>query len=449
MEHITDITRTTERQQFLLLSTVSNFHWTQYPSLQATSVISKTRSTRYADHIVFNPDEKQHVPTSPRNRLLHLLMSENTYANYINTYVDFLLNQDKEPETTEIQPTCSHNDQPPKKKRKHAARTVCVNASAIYRECGIDMNQDINFDMQNRNVFTKFREQLLCEDVIKWRYHSDQMDVVCLNDIDSETGVLIPNSFVHVTCIKNFTEEHVISCKCEIFNMIQQAAHQEHRIIPEEQSTVYPDTSMTCVHCRFYKESLINAHRNIITKTPNMFTRSEVMVSNSLQHMNDAVILLGSALHKGTTKFSAKGEDIYSVVNLIISHGKCSMKCTNGMCLAVTQTKKKVPKSTSVKNIQSLCSHLQTMAQNIDYVKSFFPHYFTQGQTNTEIEENAVQSDQENTDDVALRPEQTNFDVQTGLWNFKALSSHKPKDMMSDVQFPHFVDNSLTLRSIV
>ena len=189
---------------------------------------------------------------------------------------------------------------------------------------------------------------------------------------------------------------------------------------------------MTCVHCRFHKESLINAHRNIITKTPNMFTRSEVMVSNSLQHMNDDVILLGSALHKGTTKFSAKGEDMYSVVNLTISHGKCSMKCTNGMCLAVTQTKKKLPKSTSVKNIQSLCSHLQTMAQNIDYVKSFFPHYFTQGQTDTEIEENAFQSDQENTDDVGLRPEQTNFDVQTGLWNFKALSSHKPKDMMSD-----------------
>ena len=49
----------------------------------------------------------------------------------MNTYVDFLLNQNKEPETTEMKPTCSHNDQPPKKKRKHAARTVHVHASAI------------------------------------------------------------------------------------------------------------------------------------------------------------------------------------------------------------------------------------------------------------------------------------------------------------------------------
>ena len=65
LEHITSMTRTTEKDQFLLLSTISNFHWNQYPSLQATSVISKTRSTRYADHIVFDPDEKQHVPTSP------------------------------------------------------------------------------------------------------------------------------------------------------------------------------------------------------------------------------------------------------------------------------------------------------------------------------------------------------------------------------------------------
>ena len=103
LEHIASMTRTTERDQFLLLSTISNFHWNQYPSLQATSVISKTRSTRYADHIVFNPDEKQHVPTSPCNQLLHLQMSENTYTNYINTYVDFLLNQDKEPETEEME----------------------------------------------------------------------------------------------------------------------------------------------------------------------------------------------------------------------------------------------------------------------------------------------------------------------------------------------------------
>ena len=255
------------------------------------------------------------------------------------------------------------------------------------------MNQDINFASQNRHVFTIFKEQLLCEGVIKWRYHSSQMDIVCLNDIDSDTGVLIPNVFVHVTCIKNFTGENVISCTCQIFNMIQHAAYQEHRIIPEEQGNVYPDTSMTCVHCGFYKESLVNAHRNIFTNTPNMYTKSEVMVSNSLQYMNNDVILLGSALHKGTTKFSVKGEDRYSVVNITISHGKCSMKYTNGMCLAVTQTKKKLPKSTGVKNIQSLCSHLQTMAQNIDYVKSFSPHYFTQGETDTETEENTFQLD--------------------------------------------------------
>ena len=58
LEHITSMTRTTDKDQFLLLSSISNFHWTQYPSLQVTSVISKTQSTRYADHIVFDPDEK-------------------------------------------------------------------------------------------------------------------------------------------------------------------------------------------------------------------------------------------------------------------------------------------------------------------------------------------------------------------------------------------------------
>ena len=355
-------------------------------------------------------------------------MRENTYTAYINTYVDFLLNEDKEPE--EIEATCSHNDQPPKKKRKHAARTVRLQISSVFKECDIDMNDDINCASQNRNVFREFKEQLLLQGIIKWRYHSNDMDICCLNDIDSDTGVLIPNSIVHVTCIKNFSQENVITCTCEIFNIIRCAAHQQHRIIPEEQGDVYPDTTMTCVHCRFYKESLVTAYRNFNTNTPNTYTRSENIISKSLQHMNDGVILLGSVLHKGTTKFSSKGEDNYSVVNITISHGKCSMKCTNGMCLAVTQTKKKLPKSTNLKQLDLLCSHLKTMAQNIDYVKGFFPHCFAQVQSETE--ENAVEMEQENFDDVGLRPEEANFDVQTGLWIFKALSSHKPKDMMSD-----------------
>ena len=38
---------------------------------------------------------------------------------------------------------------------------------------------------------------------------------MCMNDIDSETGVLLPNGFVHVTCMKNFSEENVLSCTCE------------------------------------------------------------------------------------------------------------------------------------------------------------------------------------------------------------------------------------------
>ena len=69
---------------------------------------------------------------------------------------------------------------------------VCIHLQ--FTECGIDMNENINCTSQKRNVFTKFQEQFLSEDVIKWRYHSAEKDIVCMNDIDSDTGVLIPNS---------------------------------------------------------------------------------------------------------------------------------------------------------------------------------------------------------------------------------------------------------------
>ena len=112
------------------------------------------------------------------------------------------------------------------------------------------------------------KEQLLSEGLIKWRYHITHKDIVCMNDMDLDTGVLKPNDFVHVTCIKNFSDENIFSCTCELYNMIRHAGHQEHTILPEEQA----DTSMTCLLCRFYKCHLVNAHTNIVTKAQNDYT---------------------------------------------------------------------------------------------------------------------------------------------------------------------------------
>ena len=79
---------------------------------------------------------------------------------------------------------------------------------------GTHMNENINCASENRNVFTKFKEQLLSEGEIKWRYHTSDKDIVCMNDMDLDTGVLKPNDctcnlYKELFLMKMFFPAHV------------------------------------------------------------------------------------------------------------------------------------------------------------------------------------------------------------------------------------------------
>ena len=201
-------------------------------------------------------------------------------------------------------------------------------------------------------MYSKFKEQLITEGVIKWQCHKAHKDIAILTDINTTTGHIVPNSFVHVTCIKDMSSEYIIKCTCAIYKMIQHAAHQENPIFPEEE--MLPDSTFTCIHCRYFKEKLLNAYNEATNVESTNIPKQIQMVRDSLHIIDKDVFLLGDIIPTGTTKFSVKGDDSYSIVNFTFSHGRCSVKCTNGLCQVQLNSKKGIPKHDSGSNDKTI-----------------------------------------------------------------------------------------------
>ena len=70
----------------------------------------------------------------------------------------------------------------------------------------------------------------------------------------------------------------------------------------------------------------------------------ESTVQTSLQFMKNEVVLLGNVIPQGSTKFSVKGKQSYSVLHISFAQNICEVKCTYGMCCANVKNKKKIPK---------------------------------------------------------------------------------------------------------
>ena len=145
-------------------------------------------------------------------------------------------------------------------------------------------------------------------------------------------------------------------------------------------------------------------------------------VQESLQYMNYPVHLLGNVLSHATTKFSVQGDSRYSVATFSFHQGKCFIKCTDGNCSAQVLNRKKITKKITIEHSDKICSHLNTIYQNFDYVKGFFPVYFGSQEDPLENEEEEhtptvnLANEDMNTEDSNLQIESTtNFDQKTGF----------------------------------
>ena len=148
--------------------------------------------------------------------------------------------------------------------------------------------------------------------------------------------------------------------------------------------------------------------------------------------MNDEVLLLGDILPSGMTKYSVNGKETFSIINLNFTGRICYVKCNSGSCAGSNINKKKIPRKTSLSDTAKLCSHLRVFSNNLDTVRSSFPHYFIDSNENPDddVPDNTdmnLPEDLNTEDDATLNNTlQSNFNKETGLWSYKRYSEHKP-----------------------
>ena len=408
----------TSREQFEMLSTVSNYHVIGFPSQNDPNKITIPNVSLH-EHIT-TPEIKRYVPTSPRNRIVYFIKS--CQIQKLGYLLQFLSNTDKKDEIYTP-------PEPPAKKQRLTSRThgKHIDAFRIKQKYLspelVKLIQQSNID---HSVYTTFKNQLLTSGIIKWQYNNNGRNVCAMNDY-SINGHLIPNSFVHVSAEASGNGTHTIRCTCQIYHFLE-------NVEVGQETEIAPDTS--CMHCRFYSEHLIEAY-NIINEGSSHIGRPLEMVTASIEFMNDPVLLLGDILPFATTKYSVKGNEYFSIITINFVGGICYIKCHSGFCGTANINKKRIPRSSQLSETAKLCSHLQTCYTNIDRITTHFPNYFNQLEQNDDINEDGNTEDINTEDDGTINNELvSNFDESTGLWSYKSESTHKP--MFSDDKQLHF-----------
>ena len=455
LQHVVQMPKSSMREQVELLSSISNYHWWNFTPVLGHGSKRKQREGKpkvhQGAHLLFSPKQKENregdtyhhiIPTSPRNRLMYFSYISQDNPSLKKT-IDRLVAADKNLENVLHLPPIDEAEEefPARKKRKVGTRILKVDRSHLQ---GVDALQHLHYKQRSKTLFASFKEQLVTDGVIQWRQHDDQEEVVCLSDYDNCTGHMIPSSYVHVVVTQSEEGKQLVTCNCKTYNLLQKAALHHFTLRPGEVAVM--DDKSTCMHCRFFKEHLAEIHQKIGDRADLSILEEKVL--ESLDALNDEVVLLGNIVLQGATKFSIRGEDDFSVVSITFRQNICFARCLNGICSAQLGNKKKIPKVTSLLQHSSVCPHMTTLFKNLEQVKSLFPEHFMEEEepeqeeqerqdqqeeeaANEEQDEEPMVNPQEdipNLEDAHLKlsKEKVVFDVNTGLWTYPAWSKHIP-----------------------
>ena len=157
-----------------------------------------------------------------------------------------------------------------------------------------------------------------------------------LSDYDPSTGVPTPISYAHVKCIllqDCNQEKPLVICKCKAYNAIKCAGLSNDDQCCADEDTVL-DSSMTCMHCRFYTDNLHQFQGSLHDiQSSSLLTQK---VKASLQTLNNLVVLSGLQNQYGTTKLSVSSEDSLGTIHITFQNGGrlCFANCQNSDCQA-------------------------------------------------------------------------------------------------------------------
>ncbi len=224
----------------------------------------------------------------------------------------------------------------------------------------------VDFEDTDRTMYREFSEDLASGSFLMWRHHSENLDVVVMNDYCSSTGKILPQAFVHVTAQKWEGGQLNVSCSCRTYSILQES----------ENTTEAMDPLCTCMHCRFFLEHLQNVDPGQLGD-PDEVPHYLQCIQDNLDKVGNPVVCLGTC--GNTTKFSVFGQDHqYTLVHLTLHLKDCWARCLSGNCqIKYLLNKKKFPKEPLQLNMsEKLCPHLNTLWTNMEVVHEEMDFFF-------------------------------------------------------------------------
>ena len=267
LQHVKPMEINNIYDQMSYLCSISNYHWWQYIRCDGTKSKSGIH-VRLTDHLLYHPTceetddflKLKYIPESPRNRLMYFTCTEEIGA--LRSSITQLLKNDKSEESP-IGDALPEQHTQPEKSRKYATHILKVTPQTICDKMEVNFNTVKNSSDRNRNLYSTFSQQLITDGIIQWHKHSEHEDTVVMSDYNASTRNLSPLSYVHVTCIasERGNQNILLKCTCHIYNTIQCTGLSGTDLSQGED--VVLDDSMTCMHCRFFKDNLVKLKGNL------------------------------------------------------------------------------------------------------------------------------------------------------------------------------------------
>ncbi len=400
VEHVLDLPVNTLQEQVSLWSAVSNFHW--WCSVKVSGAfISEKNQPKYSQHLLVIHDQRKLLPASPRHVLMHCLpfltQSElpQSLLNVPDRQADaemrfmrnllHLVRYDQEDVDTIVSssvslppqpnPTPTHEtlpEEPQPKKRKYTARVLTGIPDDLLEDAILSSHsgeEAVKSAVPDRSQYDLFCEKLHLDDgLVQWRLHSNEEEVVIMNDYSPTTGQWKSLDHVHVTASYTDPAEVQIKCTCKSYEYMQGLAIQRNNLDIEEDTVL--SAEFTCMHCRFFAQFLQSIHGSFLSQDPISPMHKKVLPT--IKETNCAVLLLGVASPSITTKLSVVGRDgtTPAFVHIYFTPTGCYAKCQDGMCSALHNIKKKIPRGICLKDLEQgqMCDHIFTLYHNQDYV---------------------------------------------------------------------------------
>ena len=218
---------------------------------------------------------------------------------------------------------------------------------------------DVVSNMQNQNltIYENFVHNMKIhpQAFLATRFQSQQKNVYCLNDLDSQRGTFSHCDFVH--CSEILTERgYIYTCECKIYKTLLDDARKVSNC-----TNLQYYAGVMCVHVRFLKEHSTSEdspfrHKFMPTSVPSM----QCIYTS-----------------ENNRKYSVIDGDSVSRVHLFrqTTTGQYIVSCQSGFCRAQKGAKR------SVRNLASgdLCQHLSVFAQHEDLWADFMNFGLSEG----------------------------------------------------------------------